>query len=442
MTINKTKTELIKELALLRNAYDQDTDLLSILDSTPVATFVIGTDLNARYWNSACEKITGVKREEVINCPIDSRMFYPGKRRPILAEMVLTENTQHTRNLYKDKGLEHHRVIPDALSATDTLVLGGQNRVIHFTATRIHDKTGTCIGAIETFQDITEQKTAEQKVEQTQLALRSRIKELTCLFSISELAESAIDSVDPLIQGIVDLLQEAMPDPPNSCARIQFYTKVYESVDSFDSSNAYSADLLLGQKSVGTVTVFLRDNIDGSADAKLGTNEQQLVNAVARHAANLIDRTLTKQQLQVEQQDVERKNIALHEILEGVKRQESELGRQIVINVDNIIYPIIKALRQETTGRQLKYIDLLEKSLSGLTSPFVDKLKREGSTLTPKEIRICNSIRFGMSTKEIALVEHISVATVSKHRENIRRKLGITNKQQNLTAYLADFTFE
>ena len=41
-----------------------------------------------------------------------------------------------------------------------------------------------------------------------------------------------------------------------------------------------------------------------------------------------------------------------------------------------------------------------------------------------------------MSPKEIAELQHISPATVSKHRENIRRKLGIAGKDVNLVSHL------
>jgi DNA-binding CsgD family transcriptional regulator len=45
-------------------------------------------------------------------------------------------------------------------------------------------------------------------------------------------------------------------------------------------------------------------------------------------------------------------------------------------------------------------------------------------------------IRERMSTKEISSALNVSPLTVSKHREQIRRKLGITNKHVNLATYL------
>lgn len=88
-----------------------------------------------------------------------------------------------------------------------------------------------------------------------------------------------------------------------------------------------------------------------------------------------------------------------------------------------------------TTVRQRKYIDLIENSLNELTSAFIDTLTRQYGSLTPAELRICHSIRQGLSTKEIAGLEHSSAATVSKHREHIRKKLGITNQRTNSVTF-------
>ena len=52
------------------------------------------------------------------------------------------------------------------------------------------------------------------------------------------------------------------------------------------------------------------------------------------------------------------------------------------------------------------------------------------------ELRICKMVRGGLVSKEIASVEHISPATVRKHRERIRRKLGLTHTQTNLASHL------
>jgi DNA-binding CsgD family transcriptional regulator len=58
------------------------------------------------------------------------------------------------------------------------------------------------------------------------------------------------------------------------------------------------------------------------------------------------------------------------------------------------------------------------------------------SKLSPIEIQIGNMIKHGLSSKAIARIRGISPATVNRHRENIRRKLNLTNNKMNLASYL------
>jgi DNA-binding NarL/FixJ family response regulator len=45
-------------------------------------------------------------------------------------------------------------------------------------------------------------------------------------------------------------------------------------------------------------------------------------------------------------------------------------------------------------------------------------------------------VKNGLTSKEIASLLNISFLTIEKHRINIRRKLGIINKDINLTSFL------
>ena len=104
--------------------------------------------------------------------------------------------------------------------------------------------------------------------------------------------------------------------------------------------------------------------------------------------------------------------------------------------------PILLALALELPQRQSSYIDILRKSLEEITSQFIRRLSNSYHSLTPMEITICNMIRNGMRTKEIARLRAESVATINRHRENIRRKLKLTNDNVNLATYLQSNMWE
>ena len=66
---------------------------------------------------------------------------------------------------------------------------------------------------------------------------------------------------------------------------------------------------------------------------------------------------------------------------------------------------------------------------SGTISPELAKL-------THAELKVANLVMQGISSKEIGASLHISESTTNTHRNNIRKKLCITNQKINLTSYL------
>ncbi len=133
---------------------------------------------------------------------------------------------------------------------------------------------------------------------------------------------------------------------------------------------------------------------------------------------------------------LQRKNVALREVLNNVQEEKDEIARRVTDNVEKIIIPTVLELEREVSPDQQRQLAALRRTLEGITSPLVARLSIGLGHLTPVELRICNSVRSGMATKEIAQVQHISERTVSKHRENIRHKLGITGKNVNLASHL------
>ena len=135
-------------------------------------------------------------------------------------------------------------------------------------------------------------------------------------------------------------------------------------------------------------------------------------------------------------QALEQKNAALQELLAQVQQAKADIGQQVRANVERLILPTLHDLQHELPPEHHKRLAVLFKAVEEITSPFGSALVRNGGRLSPAEIRICQFIRCGLSTKAIAELQHISPATVNKHRENIRRKLGIRGKDVNLFSHL------
>jgi PAS domain S-box-containing protein len=142
------------------------------------------------------------------------------------------------------------------------------------------------------------------------------------------------------------------------------------------------------------------------------------------------------EQLHAEREALQQKNIALKELLEQVEQNRRTVAAQLQSNVERVVLPIIEHLADNIDQRGTYYLSLLKKSLLDVVSPFISRLDTQSRRLTPREIEICNLIRNGFSSKEIAIMRNSSVLTVLSQRKMIRRKLGLAEKKVNLTAYL------
>jgi|GEM_PF-2507331 len=140
--------------------------------------------------------------------------------------------------------------------------------------------------------------------------------------------------------------------------------------------------------------------------------------------------------LEEDQQALMEKNVTLREVLNQIEDEKKQIKLQIQANVDKILLPMIISMENHLSGDDRNYLEVLKKSLMDITSPFINKLDSLYSKLTPREIEICNMIKNGMTSKEIARSLTISVETVHKTRYNIRRKLGILHKEINLSSFL------
>jgi DNA-binding CsgD family transcriptional regulator len=98
--------------------------------------------------------------------------------------------------------------------------------------------------------------------------------------------------------------------------------------------------------------------------------------------------------------------------------------------------PILNELALHLPKTKRQYAELLRTNLEDIVSPFVNQLSTAHLSLTSTEINICNMIRGGLQAKEIAKIRGVSVGTINRHREHIRRKLKLTNSDINLMTYL------
>ena len=137
-----------------------------ILQGSSIAHFVINKAHKIVEWNRACEVLTGYSASKMLGTSNHWRPFYSSQR-PCLADHLLNKSSLSViSKQYKNMGFKKWDLIEGAYWAEGFFVsLGQEGKWLRFTAAPLVDKQGKVIAAIETLEDITAGKTAEQERE-------------------------------------------------------------------------------------------------------------------------------------------------------------------------------------------------------------------------------------------------------------------------------------
>ncbi len=283
----------------------------------------------------------------------------------------------------------------------------------------------------------------ESDPSKVERALRERVKELNCLYAITQLAEKGPDTLDEFLSGVVGILPPSWQYPQITCARITLQGKSHKSSNFKATKWRQSARIHVFGKPAGQVEVFYLEERPALYEGPFLREERTLIDAVAERIGAVAARLETERQLQetnrqlkVEREALQEANAALKVILARIEDEKKTIHTEIRANVEKVLMPMIYALLAEVQQPQRKYVELLRDNLLEIVSPFANRLSQKSHSLTPTEFAICGMIRSGLQSKEIADIRGVACATISRHRERIRRKLGIANTDVNLTSYL------
>lgn len=163
----------------------------------------------------------------------------------------------------------------------------------------------------------------------------------------------------------------------------------------------------------------------------------QVESELKYQAANNRLKQLTDK-LKLERLALNRKNIALNELISVIEEDKQKIYQNLSGYFDSILFPILDQLTIHSKKEAKSYFDFFKRALTDATKYFEHHQVILDSRFSPKEIQICNWIRKGSTVKEISAFYNLSPRTIEKHRENIRKKLGLTDKKINLSTYLAN----
>jgi two-component system, NtrC family, sensor kinase len=154
-----------------------------LLEGSSIPTFVIDHHHRIRFWNRACECVTGTAAQDMIGTDRHWAPFYPTQR-PTMADLILDGASPDDVSRHYGDFWRQSTIIPGAYESEGFFPTMGSDGIwLFFTASPLFADDGTTIGAIETLQDISGRKRAEEELrlhkENLEETVRQRTEELT-----------------------------------------------------------------------------------------------------------------------------------------------------------------------------------------------------------------------------------------------------------------------
>lgn len=162
-------------------------------------------------------------------------------------------------------------------------------------------------------------KQREKEKEKLIHDVNERVKELRCLYKVSQLTEDTLSDIDFILQETAKAIPNGWQYPEITKGRIKFGDKIFTS-DNFEESEwMQKSEIVTTERVIGSIEVFYVEEMPEADDGPFLKEEKELIAALCRLIGNFYDR-----------QQSEIKLISINENLENeVKRRTSELENSV-----------------------------------------------------------------------------------------------------------------
>ena len=149
---------------------------------------------------------------------------------------------------------------------------------------------------------------AQELLQKLTYELGERVKELNCLYGISNLAERQGISLEETIKGIVDLIPPAWEYPDITCARIFLEGREFRTENFRETAWKQASDINLRGDRVGTLEVCYLEEKPEMDEGPFLKEERNLINAIAERSGRIAERKLAEEALQKSERELAIRN--------------------------------------------------------------------------------------------------------------------------------------
>ena len=146
-------------------------------------------------------------------------------------------------------------------------------------------------------------------------ALTERIKELNCLYGISNLLENNGVSLPWILSRAVTLIPAALQFPEKACASITLDGGEYFSANFRKTPWSSKTPIMLDERQVGELEVFYSEEVAGDAHGLFLEEERHLLRAIGERLSRVLGMKLAEEALK---ESEERYRILMEQVTDGV----------------------------------------------------------------------------------------------------------------------------
>lgn len=300
--------------------------------------------------------------------------------------------------------------------------------------------------------------------------LGERVKELACLYYISDITERRDTSLAEMLQAVVEILPPSWQYPEITCGRIVFEDHEYTTTNFKETKWRISGDIVLDGECRGAVEVFYLEKRPESAEGPFLKEERQLADDIAIRLSRVIEQRRHDEMLRLseeryrnlvegladsvvilEEGTITYTNAAMVSII-GAKDKDDVVGRDFlkIIHPDSRDHWLVSVVEQDGSWNEFPHTEIkmirfddqkiVEVEVSTTKTNLGDEVqyqlvlrdirKRKQAEarklyerLSKRERQILEMVAQGETSKIIAASLDISRRTVESHRANLIKKM-------------------
>ena len=321
------------------------------------------------YVSPAAKKVFGYSAEEFIENPL------------IIGKLMHPDFVEYFEEKWAD--LIEHKVSPTY--KYKILDPEGNERWIVQSNTGIFDDSGNIIAIEGLCRDITKEVQAGEALRERTHDLGERIKELNCLYGISNLVEKPDISLVEILQGLVYLIPPSWRYPEITCARIILEDKEYKTENFKETNWKQSSEILVHGKRMGVLEVCYLEERPENDEGPFIKEERDLINAITERLGNIIERMRAreeKERLEAQLQQAQKMK-SIGTLAGGIAHKFNNSLMGIMGHIE-----LLKMNLPEDEGRNksLETMNIAGHRMSRLTDQLL--AYAEGGKYQPKNLKI------------------------------------------------------